>query len=178
MKKIGLFLVVSGALTTTTLLASQESDLHFGNRVEGVGVVYKVVNDGMVVISVKDDESCLEIRRHEEKMGEVKRLKSGELTFNAQLANTINPLSIYWNGYDEGDNYGKSFQFLNKFTEGKDVEYVCWGYERNGYECSLTIGGIDVGTEMIERGYSDYDKSNGKHPYLHNEYVRAMRGDY
>lgn len=164
---IALFAVIS--------LQASAGTLSTNNMVEGSGFVYRVIDGDTYDINVNSQEIYNQLKANS-KGKELKYFKDKYKNFRIRLANTNTAESKHPDASKNSSEGKNASYYAKNLIEKKKVRFTCWDHGRYGrLICSVSVGGQDVGLNLIQNGYSHYVTSWGTHPYLDSDYRNASR---
>lgn len=155
------------SLLVATAPSAVKAEMSRNNIIQGSASVYRVIDGDTFILNLSDTENYFLIKNSAKNTFDTKYFKDRYRSFRVRLAN-VNTAEL---GTNRGDVTAK---YVRDLIGKKKVSYSCWDFgKKNRVICSISNEGKDLGSHLINKGYSDYITHFGTHPYLHKEYKKA-----
>ncbi len=168
-KKLSVLALIS---ISSTVFAG---NLDPNSAVFGTGVVYRVVDGDTMIVTADSRGVYDQLKGAATKNKEKKHFNDKYGSFKVRIGNINTPESVHRNQAKNTVEGKYASDYVKKNWEKQEVSFVCWDFGHYGRPiCSLSSNGIDLGADLIEKGYSTYEYKWGKHPFLHSMYMKKM----
>ena len=173
MKKITkLALIVLGAIS----LPAIAGNLSINNAVEGTGYVYRVIDGDTMMVTFDDRGTYNKLKSTAKTKQELGYFNDKYGTARFRIGNINTAESVHKDASKNSAEGKAASNYVKSAWEKKKVNFICWDFGRYGRAiCSISHNGMDLGVDLIRKGYSDYIYQWGKHPIMHDIYMKEMR---
>jgi endonuclease YncB( thermonuclease family) len=182
MKKLITSMMVALMLSAVSIAPMQalaKDNLEWSNKISGQGVIYQVVDGDTIWLNVNDQRVFNKFLDLADTKDKKKALRETYKAIKIRIANIDTEESVHRDVSRNTKKGKESSNYLKSIAEKRNAEFVCWQYAIGRPVCSVEFKensiSVDIGYRMISKGHSDYVTAWGKHPYAHNEYLKAAR---
>lgn len=156
------------------LVGSVSAHAQFDAMLQAEGEVYRVVDGDTYIVNIDDKDEYLRLKAEAVTEDELKWFLDRFQSVRVRLANTNTAESEHRDSSRNTREGKRISQAMEYRLTDRRVSMNCWDFGKDGrLICSLSLGGQDLGLQMVRDGMSPYVTRYGVHPYLHEDYLLA-----
>ncbi|MFS1429694.1 thermonuclease family protein [Vibrio splendidus] len=164
------------AMIAVVSLPAAAGTLNPNNAIKGSGQIYRVIDGDTLLVTFDDRGIYKNLKSKTTSKKEQSHFNDKYGTVKFRLGNVNTAESVHTDASKNSAEGKVASNYVKSAWEKKKVNFVCWDFGHYGRAiCSVSYNGLDLGVDLIRKGYSDYEYKWGKHPFTHKAYMNEMQ---